>query len=833
MADFSKAIEEYRRFISSSEDRELVPLAHDRIGGVYLSQKRYDEAIMEWEAAISKNGYSHKNSLRQLWIGDAFFSKGSYSEALNRLSSFLSQNTDLKNASRARMLCGRIYQEKNDHKKALTMFDGIPESLLAGAPFNEAQFFKARSYLKLGNTSKARILFDNFLSNGTSSPLYYDALCEAGTILILGAEKDYGLTMLEKARAESKKPGLKVKASQIIGNYYINENPGKAIHYLLEALEGVEPENKNELFVLIGKTFTMVKKYDKAVEYFDRYLEGNAFIKGRDEVNFLKAQVYLEKGDIEAALTLFDTIRRESPFSQHNAESGYYLAVIEYRKGNLHRSTSLLQEYLRQKTQDKGYEALILLTRIFVQKDDMENAGKTANILIRDFIDRKDVEVAIKNYAMALRNKGLGAQKYIDIIMTKFPESETTAELLFMFGNENFNNGNYEKSLYYYNSYLSEKYNTQKGDAFYSKLQALYHLKRYGEVAATIKNGNFPLMNEAQLRDIPLMQARSYFNMKEYDEAYRLMDIRNVQRYPAEDIMMYIKCALLVGDKRSAMKANENLVSDKQLFSESLYIIGDFFLKNDIPDQAEHFFSKILYECPETRFVDAARVSLGEIWARNEKYREAVTVLSEVNAKDVLNRKNSLLIACYFGMNMDEMGALVTREHLDDLLKSEYSQEVLKYNLNFFYRKKDLQQFNQYAKYLSRHAGNEDLINYLAAKINFESGNYYKSCNYFNALSKTKNRYRGESLYYLGMYNLLVNGNAGTAIVYFSRLEDMQDVDQTLRLKAMIHLAIIYRELKNNYKAQAYLDEVLLSKERGLIFNQASNLYEAFGYAGM
>jgi hypothetical protein len=61
----------------------------------------------------------------------------------------------------------------------------------------------------------------------------------------------------------------------------------------------------------------------------------------------------------------------------------------------------------------------------------------------------------------------------------------------------------------------------------------------------------------------------------------------------------------------------------------------------------------------------------------------------------------------------------------------------------------------------------------------------------------------------------------------------MNDVDQTVRLKAMIHLAIIYGELKNKNKSRTYLEEVLLSKERGLIFIQASNLYEAFGYAGM
>jgi tetratricopeptide (TPR) repeat protein len=833
LANYSNAAEEYRRFISSSKDTDLVPAAHDRIGGVYLSQKRYAEAILEWEAAISKSGNPEKNALRKLWIGDAFFSNGRYDEALNILTPLLSSDIEAKISSMAKILCGRIYQGKNDHKSALMLFDGIPGGLLAVEPFNEVQFYKAKSYLFLGAVSKARPLLDMFLLGGKNSPLYYDALYENGMIFFKGAEKDSGLTMLEKVRSESTKRELRAAASKTIGNFLLNSQPERAIQYLLEALKEAEADKKGELIVLLGKACIRAKKYDEAFEFFDRYLNENPIDRGRDEVYFLKARVYLEKGNSDAAVAMFETIRKENPFSQFNSESGYYLSLIEFKKGLLDGAIALLRDYLKGKNPEMAYDAQALLAQIYLSKNNFDDAGKAVNVLIRDFLDRKDVEVLLKDYALALRKKGLNAQKFIDLILSKFPDTETAAELMYMFGSEDFDKGNYDAALRYFNGYLAGKYNKEKGDAFYKKLQLLYRLKRYDEVIAAIKKGTFPPMNENQRMEIPLIQARSYYNIKKYDEVYMLLDLKNIGKYPKEDILMYVKCALLVGDYRSAMEAADFLEPFREEYSESLYAIGDYFLKNDNTDQAEMFFTKIASVCPGTKYEDLARVSAGEAQVRNKKYEAAVNILSQAAGKEVQGRKHALLIVCYFEMKLDEKAAALTREHLNDILGDEYAGDIIKYNFNYFYKKRDLIQFEQYSKYLGKYPGNDLLINYLSARIYFEKGIYYKSYNYFNMLIKTDNRYQGEALYHLGLLHLLVNGNATSAINYFTKLAEMQDADQVYRLKAMIHLAIIHKELKNEDKSRAYLKEVLLNKDRGLYYIQADNLSEAFGFAGM
>ena len=832
LSDYPNAIEEYKRFITRGKEGGLVPKAHDRIGAIYLKQKRYDEAVLEWESAISKSSNLQENALRRLWIGDAYFRNGKLDEALQKFSLLVSGNADVKTVSMARMLSGRIYQERQNHHKALQMFNAVPEHLMGEEPFGEVLFYKARSYGELGDFLKARSLLEIFLHSNKSSPWYYDGLYELGRILIGGTARDEGIGMLEQVRAESKDARLRANASLLIGNLYLDQLPEKAIPCFKESLKDAEPGERNELLVLLGKTCLKVKKYDEAVEFFDTYLKENPFNRGRDEVNFFKARVYLEMGNIDAAVHILETIRKDNPFSKFNIESGYYLGLIEYNRGDMKKAAALLLEYLKQGRAGNTYDAYVLLIQLYVQKGEMENAGRFVNLLIRDFLGRKGVEVVIKNYALELMKRGRTARNYIDLIVSRFPESEATVELYLMFGDENFSKGNYEAALGYYERCLAGTHIKDRGNAFYKKILSLFNLKRYGDVIATIKKGNFPPMNEVQWTEIPLIQARSYYLLKRYDEVYLLLDIRHIRDFPKEDVLMYIKGALHVGDQRSAMEANEYLESDKQLFPESLYIIGDFFLKSGNLDEAELFFSRIINECPGNRFVDYAKVSIAEIYARNKKFPAAVNLLSEVSGKEMQSRKNAQLIACYFEMKSDESAIALTREHLNDLLAGQYGEEVVKYNLSYYYKKRDLQHFDQYVKYLSRYGGNELLINHLSAKIYFETGNYRRSYNYFYALSKTKNRYAGEALYHLGIFSLLVNRSATHAVSYFSRLADMPDADPALRLKAMIQCAIIFKELNDDKRARACLLQVLSGTERGLPHIQASNLYEAYGYSG-
>ena len=833
LADYPNAIEELRRYITKSKDGEFVPAAHDRIGAVYLAQKRFDEAVIEWEAARTRSNDQQKNTLRQYWIGEALFKGGKYDEAIVKLTPLTIVTAEAKIAAMSDMMIGRIYQKKGEHQKALQMFNAIPSGLLKENPFAEAQFFKARSYIRLGQKAQARTILEAFIADGKNSRWYYNALFELGGILIQGLDQDEGTRILNMVRTESGKPALRSRALILLGQYYVEKIPEKAIPYLEESLKTAGTDKRNGLLLLLGKTCLRIRKFDKAVETFNIYIKENPFDTNIDEINFLRARAHLELGEIEQAIGIFESIKKDNPFSRFNSESNFYLALVRYKKGDTTGAIALLRDYLNRKNADQAYEAHLILMRIYLGKEDLDGAGRIADSLSRDYLSRKDVETALYDYTSALMHKGRDARRFINLIMNRFPGSETAAELCYDLGNDNFKRKNFTYALEYYDKYLKSPFTRNRGNAYYHKIVSLYDLKRHDDLINIVIKGNFPPMNEAQWKEIVLLQARSYYQLKKFDGVFMTLDIRNLRDYPKEDILMYIRCALHVGDYRSAMEANDFLEKDKNIYSESLYIIGEFLRGNGNRDEADLFFSKIINECPGTRFVNHAKLSQSEIQIMNKKYGDAVNLLSEVNAagdKDVQNRKSSLLIRCYFDMDLDAKAVSYAEEHLPELLAGGYGEQVAKELLKYYYKKKDLQQFDRYVKFLARYPGNEPFINYLSGKMYFQTGNYYKSYNYFYNLSLLKSTYTDESLYYLGLYSMLVARNTAGALAYFSRLNELQEANIALKTKGMIQSAIIYREMNNNEKARELLDNILSSSQHGITYIQAINLYHEFGY---
>jgi len=833
MPDYPNAIEEFRRYISVAGETELAQNSHDRIGVIYLDQKRYDEAIIEWEAASTKSQDLNRNNLRQYWIGDALYRKGKYDEALQKLAPVATVIIDPKINAMVNMVLGRIYQKKGDHQKALLMFNAIPAAIIKEAPFADVQYFKARSSIRVGQRIQARALLETFIAGSKDSRWRSNAQYELGSILVEGPEQEEGLKLLEEVRSGSSRPALSSRAALRLGRYYADRSPEKSIPYLDEALKASRQEKRKDLLEFTGKTCMRAGKYDRAIEYFNHYIKENPFDKSLDGIHFLRARSYLEMGQVEKAITIFETNRKENPFSKYITESNYYMALVRYKQGDAAKAIALLREYLGQKNVEQVYEAYVLLVRIYLDKDDIDSAGKAVDALTRDFMNRKDVETVLYDYATALMSKDRDARRYVNLILNRFPGTESAAEIYMALGNENFNRNRYNAALECFNNYLNSPYTKSRGNAFHKMLISLYNLKRFDDVIASIKKGNFPSMSESQWKEIPLIQARSYYALEKFEDVYMSLEVKNMRDYPKEDVLMYVRCALKAGDYRSAIEANEFLESNKNIFAESLHVIGEHLLRIDHRDEAELYFMKTIRDCPGTPHADHARLSLGEMNLAEKKFSEAIGYLSAVESatdKGIMNRKNSLLIRCFIETGKIDDAVSLTEKNLQNLAESEYGELVFLGMMRHNYKKGDLQQFERYSRLLSRYRGNEAETSYLSAKIYFQAGNYHTAYNHYLALSRMKSPHQDEAFYFLGIYSLLVARNPGAALAFFTKLIEMSEASETTKRKALIECAIIHREMNNDEKARECLNRVMAVQHRGLTHIQAINLFNEFNY---
>lgn len=833
LKNYPDAIEEFRRFMGRTKKGDLVPRAHDRIAEIYFSQKRYDEAVLEWQTAQGASADSMLNAARQFRIGEARFLSGRYDDALQTLVSLLGEQSDAESSAKARLMLGRIYQKRSEHQKALQMFNAIPRSMIADKEIFDVHYFKARSCEQLGQIALARSLLEAYVAAGNNTRWYYNALYRLGRILIKGQDQGEGLAMLERVRTESDRSALRTGASIQLGDYYAATDPERAIPYLDEAIKTAGPAKKNRLMIVLGKTCMRVKKYERAIDVFGLYLRENPFDAERDEINFLMARAYLEMGDIGKANEIFESIKKENPFSRFNSESDYYLALVQVKKGNTGRALSLLKEYVSRKNTEQSYDAYLLLLSIYLGKNDLDNAGKIADILARSYITRKDVETALYEHVTALMKSGLDARRFINIIMNRFSASETASELIYDLGNDNFSRNNFHYAIVYYDKYLAGSYSRHRGGAYHGKIVSLFHMKRYADILTVIEKAEFPPMTESQWNDVVLYQARSYYQLNMHEKVYMTLDKRNLSIYTKDDVLMYIRCALSVGDYRSAIEANDFLESDKDYYAESLYMIGEHLMRKEKRDEADLYFIKIINECPGTAFVSSAKLSLAEVQMMNGKHPDALKSISEVDtggSADLQNRKDALVIRCHFEMGNVDDAVAHAEKHLSELLRGEHGEPVLKRLIWHYYKNKDLQQFNRYGTLLKRYKGNEPLIACLSGRLYFHAGNYRAAYNHFWALSRMNSEYTRESWYYLGIYSLLASYNPAGALVYFLKIIEETDAHDSFTRKALIQCAILYREMNNLEKSKECLESVLASSEQGLIFMQARNLYEEFGY---
>ncbi len=836
LSDKPNAIEEFRRYITVAGDADLVQNAHDRIGMIYHSQKRYDEAVIEWEAARSASSDQSRNYTRQYWIGEALYRSGKYDEAIKKLAPLGPMMVDPRINAMADMVLGRIYQKKREHQKALQTFSSIPAALLKDNQFIDVQYFKARSHINLGQKAQAKALLDMFLAAAAKDSRWYEsAQFELAGILIQSPEHEEGLKLLEEVRAGSANDALKSRAALKLGRYYADKSPVKAIPYLEESLKKAKEAKRKELLVIIGKTAMGAGNYTKAIEYFNIFLKENPFDEARDEMNFVKARAYLEMGEIDKATVIFETSRKENPFSKFATESNYYMALVRYKQGQKSKAVAMLLEYIGSKKGEQAYEAHVALMRIYLGDNDLERARRVGESLVREYLGRKDVESVLFDYATALLKNGKDARRFVNLILNRFPGTESAAEMYMALGNDNYEKSRYSAALEGFNKYLNSPYTKNRGSAFYKLLNTLYRLKRYDDVISLVKKGNFPSMSEHQWKEIPLIQARSYYALNNYEDVYMTLELKNMRDYPKDDIIMYIRCALKAGDYRSAIEANEFLEIDKTYFSESLYIIGDYMMRNEYMDEAELFFFKIINECPGTSFVDEAKLSLGEMLIMQRKYPEAINRLSMVEDstdKNIQKKKNALLIRCHCEMGMADMAATLTESHLKDLIGSEYGEQVFTCMTRHYYKKKDLQHFERYARHMAMYPGNESELNYMAGKLNFMSGNYQSAYNHFLPLSRVKSNQGAEALYFIGRYNLMVTRNTAAAMNIFAKLIEMEEATDSVKRKALIQCAILYRELNDNDKSLEYLKKVLSVQHRSMTYIQAINLLDEFGFEG-
>ena len=588
-------------------------------------------------------------------------------------------------ASIAYLELGKFYFNKKEYEKSVEYLEKAPSARLDERQLREAEFKLAYSYFAQKQFDKAKVLFDRNKTgdhNFVYASNYYAGYLAYRNGDYAGAKKDLQV-------AEQNEAYKQIVPYMLTEIYYKEGNTEEVITYGEKVLkQQPEPQNADEIRILVGDGYYKKANYKKALTYFNDYAKGKkkldntiAYKLGyanykttnyKGAIQYLQPVAsqkeilgqnaayhlglsYLKDQNKQFALAAFDQARRVD-FDKPVTESATLkYAQINYENGNFNESINALGEFRRNFPQSKlSAEADDILSESYLNTSNYGDAVRHIEALsnrsarINETYQRVTYFQAVQLFndgrfqeALTLLNKSLEHRYDSEIRAASFflkGEAQSIAQqwndAIASYGSV-FKTSNTSKTDYYVKSRYGigyAYYNTQQYD------KALPHFKAF--VADEQAQANPTNLNDATIR-----LADCYYIQKNYSQALALYDKAIAQKAADADFAYFQKGVIygIQGKRDQAMESLRTLSSNyprSQYADEAAYqrAIIDFEAGNYAPAIAG--FSNLIETRPDSRLLPNALQKRGVAYSNLNKQTEAQT-----DFKRILNEYPSSKVA--------------------------------------------------------------------------------------------------------------------------------------------------------------------------------------------
>ncbi len=199
------------------------------------------------------------------------------------------------------------------------------------------------------------------------------------------------------------------------------------------------------------------RDYDRARDRIDGLLAQRTSDRIREYALYLRGQIAVAQTDWPKAQEAFETLIREFPGSRLRMTVEYWLAEVDYRRGNLAAADKRLEQLAEQgKNQPDSWVAMVLLRRaqILVKRQQWSDAYAIAERLRKDFPNfnrRYEVDYLLGR-CLANQADFEGARRAYDqvILSASVVNPEAAAMAQWMIGETYFHQKDYRAALHEY-----------------------------------------------------------------------------------------------------------------------------------------------------------------------------------------------------------------------------------------------------------------------------------------------------------------------------------------------------------------------------------------------
>ncbi|MBN1926955.1 MAG: tetratricopeptide repeat protein [Prolixibacteraceae bacterium] len=441
--------------------------------------------------------------------------------AESELSDYLDNNQSTPWKNQLTFELARLQFSNKRYRSAIKNFEATDPSKLTKADSDDFYFYLGYSYFESGDLKKAsQYFYDVKRGNSTyaQSASYY-----WGYINYLEGNYETALMEFSKLEHNRKFSGfISYYTTQI---YYLQEKYDRVIETGEKIVNGAPPEQRNELYKIIGDAYFETGRYINAVKYLDAY-KGVSGRKSREDYYRL-AICYENYDENEKAIEAFSKVTVRNDLLAQNAlyhMAGCYLKMNDKQKARAAFEQASKFDFDPAIEEDALFnyaklsyelsyspfnEAIKAFDQYITKYPDSERNDAAFDYLVKVFM-------TTRNYRDAINS--------IEKIKVKSASvKEAYQRVTYFRGLELFNDGQYSSAIGFFEKSIENgSYNRNyKAEAIYWNAEANYRLERYQEALdGFLTFQKTPGAFSSASFGISFYNiGYCYFNMKRYDNA--------------------------------------------------------------------------------------------------------------------------------------------------------------------------------------------------------------------------------------------------------------------------------------------------------------------------
>ena len=664
----------------------------------------YDVAIRYLEQLIQDFPSHPKLSQAKFLLGQCYFFKNRYSDALNIFNALegVYDNREL-----LLFWFGEVYLKMNDYPQAQAKYQELINNYPQSAYLPQAYYSLGWSFFDQKKYSQAREVFERLVKEFPKHQLSEDASLKLAQSLYDSG--DYHGALNKFIRYLTRYPQSEHQWDvylNVADTYYYMDDYENALIYYDKAIKATDA--KLIFTAYTGKIWSCLK-LKKFVEAQKILKEAQEFCKIKnlpdDDLLLVKANIFVEKEDLQAAVEVYDDLIKNFPRGQHYLEAHLGRANVNFM---LKKFDEALGDYSfvidRGENQELSLKANLGIAWAYAKLNSLPLAQERFQN-IADHSEKIDVKVnALVQMADALADAGKidEAVGVYDDLMKKYPDNTMSdyiehrqaigllktgkikaAVVAFENLRTNFPNSPYLEDVNYYLGLAAFRNNDFKKAA----LKMDEFLKNISRPSSFMPEANYIL-------------ALSYLNLKQPEDALKLFQ-KILRLYPDDtnvaknsDIGI-AKCQYELGQIKEAVKRFKLIVykyPKTEIEFESLLWLAQFYLKSADYVQSLDFYQRILDHFPEHSGIEQISYEMGQAYEIQGLYDQALARYKQISAGDqVLYPKVKLAIAGIFAKEFDVQKATQAYEAVaidsPELARESYLKIAQLYRNNQTYDK--------------------------------------------------------------------------------------------------------------------------------------------------